>query len=335
MATSNLSATQRASALLITLGPERAAKVFKHLSDTEIERLSLEISKLRRIDSREMDEIIEDFYGLCVTQKVITEGGFFQAKEILEKAFGTQLASSYMERVSRSLRVKTFDFIRKVDYKNLLAVLQNEHPQTVAVVLSYAAANQSSQILSELSKEKRVEVIERIAKLENPHPELLKVLEKTLESKLSTMITLESQEIGGVHHVADIMNRVERGVEKHVFDELNLKNPDLVQKIREQMFVFEDIVILDDVAVQLFIREVDTKDLAVALKVANSEVSETIFRNMSTRMQETIQSDMEYLKNLRMSDVEKAQQRIVAVIRRLEEEGTLVINKGGKDDVII
>lgn len=331
----NLTATQRASALLITLGPERAARVFKHLSDAEIERLSLEISKLRRIDTREMDEIIEDFYGLCITQKVITEGGVFQAKEILEKAFGPQLASSYMDRVSRSLRVKTFDFIRKVDYKNLLSILQNEHPQTIAVVLSYAAANQSSQILSELSKEKRVEVIERIAKLENPHPELLRVLEKTLESKLSTMITLESQEIGGVHHVADIMNRVERNVEKHVFDELNLKNPDLVQRIREQMFVFEDIVTLDDVAVQLFIREVDTKDLAVALKVANNDVSETIFRNMSTRMQETIQSDMEYLKNLRMSDVEKAQQRIVSVIRRLEEEGTLVINKGGKDDVII
>lgn len=335
MGMNNLTATQRASALLITLGPERAARVFKHLSDAEIERLSLEISKLRRIDTREMDEIIEDFYGLCITQKVITEGGVFQAKEILEKAFGPQLASSYMDRVSRSLRVKTFDFIRKVDYKNLLSILQNEHPQTIAVVLSYAAANQSSQILSELSKEKRVEVIERIAKLENPHPELLRVLEKTLESKLSTMITLESQEIGGVHHVADIMNRVERNVEKHVFDELNLKNPDLVQRIREQMFVFEDIVTLDDVAVQLFIREVDTKDLAVALKVANNDVSETIFRNMSTRMQETIQSDMEYLKNLRMSDVEKAQQRIVSVIRRLEEEGTLVINKGGKDDVII
>jgi len=335
MGINNLTATQRASALLITLGPDRAAKVFKHLSDAEIERLSLEISKLRRIDSREMDEIIEDFYGLCVTQKVITEGGFFQAKEILDKAFGPQLASSYMDRVSRSLRVKIFDFIRKVDYKNLLSILQNEHPQTIAVVLSYAAANQSSQILSELSKEKRVEVIERIAKLENPHPELLKVLEKTLESKLSTMVTLDSQEIGGVHHVADIMNRVERGVEKHVFDELNLKNPDLVQRIREQMFVFEDIVTLDDVAVQLFIREVDTKDLAVALKVANNDVSEAIFRNMSTRMQETIQSDMEYLKNLRMSDVEKAQQRIVGVIRRLEEEGTLVISKGGKDDVII
>lgn len=335
MAQNNLTATQRASALLITLGPDRAAKVFKHLSDSEIERLSLEISKLRRIDTREMDEIIEDFYGLCVTQKVITEGGIFQAKDILEKAFGPQLASSYLDRVSRSLRVKIFDFVRKVDYKNLLAILQNEHPQTIAVVLSYAAANQSSQILSELNKDKRVEVIERIAKLENPHPELLKILEKTLESKLSTMVTLESQEIGGVNHVADIMNRVERNVEKHVFDELNLKNPDLVQRIREQMFVFEDIVTLDDVAVQQFIREVDTKDLAVALKVANPDVSEAVFRNMSTRMQETIQSDMEYLKNLRMSDVEKAQQRIVSVIRRLEEEGTLVISKGGKDDVII
>ncbi len=335
MSMAKLSATQKASALLISLGPERAAKVFKHLSESEVERLSLEISKLRRVDSKEMQDVLQDFYGMCVTQKVITEGGILQAKEILERAFGPQLASSYLDRVSRSLRVKIFDFLRNVDYKNLLTILQNEHPQTIAVVLSYTAANQSSLILSELSKEKRTEVIERIAQLDRPHPEYLKVLEKTLESKLSTMISVDSQEIGGINFVADIMNRVERNVEKHVFDELKNKNPDLVQEIRKQMFVFEDIVILDDVAVQQFIREIDSKDLAVALKVANSEVSDVIFRNMSTRMQETIRSDMEYLKNLRMSDVEKAQQRIVAVIRRLEEEGTIIISKGGKDDVVV
>jgi len=335
MAVSKLTATQRVSAILLSLGPQRAANIFKHLSDIEVEKLTLEISKLRRIDYREMEEIAQDFYGVCVTQKAMTEGGVLQAREILDKAFGPQLASSYMERASRSLRVKMFDYIRKIDYKNLLAILQNEHPQIIAIVLSYSPATQSALVLSELNKELRADVVERIAKLDRPHPDILKTLEKTLESKLSTMISLDAQEIGGISHVADIMNRVERGVEKNLFDELNERNPELVQEIRMQMFVFEDIVNLDDVAVQLFIREIDSKDLAVALKVANSEVSDTIFRNMSTRMQETIRADMEYLKNLRMSDVEKAQQRIVSVIRRLEEEGLLIISKGGKDDVIV
>lgn len=325
---------QRAAALLISLGPEHSAKIYRHLDDNDIEKLTLEISKLHRVRPEEINEIIEDFYRLCVTQKIITEGGVLQAKGILDKAFGPQLASSYMDRVSRSLRVKSFDFIRKVDYKTLLAVLQNEHPQTIAVALSYAVAGQSSSILSELPKEKRVEVIARIAKLDRANPEVLKVLEKTLESKLSTMISVESHEIGGINFVADIMNGVDRGVEKHVFDELSTIDPDLVQEIRKQMFVFEDIVILDNIAVQQFIRDVDSRDLAVALKAANSEVSEIIFRNMSARMQETIRSDMEYMSNVRMRDVEEAQQRIVNVIRRLEEEGTLVISKGGKDEII-
>mgnify|MGYP004701967995 CR=1 FL=1 len=330
-----LSPSQKASALLISIGPERAAKIIRHLSEADVERLSLEISKLRRVDTNEMDTIVDDFYGMYLTQKVITEGGVIQAKEILEKAFGPQLASSYLDRVSRSMRVKIFDFIRKVDYKNLVMVLQNEHPQTIALVLAYAGANQSSMVLSDLHKDMRVEVVERIAKLDNPHPEFLKVLEKVLESKLSTMITLEVQEIGGVHHAADIMNRVERGIEKYVFDELSMKNPGLVQQIREKMFVFEDILNIDDDSIQLFIREVDAKDLAVALKVANAELLDAFFRNMSTRMQETIKSDMEYLKHIRMSDVEKAQQRIVAIVRRLEEEGQLVISKGGLDDVFV
>ncbi|MBS3987201.1 MAG: flagellar motor switch protein FliG [Erysipelothrix sp.] len=335
MPTVKLNATQKVAALLISLGPERAAKVFRHLSEQEVEKITIEITKLQRVDNEDMNEIVKDFYGMCVTRKVVTEGGLAQAKEILDHAFGPQLASSYIDRASRSLRVKVFDYLRNVDYKNLVAVLQNEHPQTIAVVLSYTNPNQSPQIVSELPQNIQADVIRRVAQLDRPHPDYLKIVERTLENKLSLMVTVDSQEIGGINYVANIMNRVERTIEKHVFDELKDANPDLVQEIRKQMFVFEDIVILDDVSVQLFIREVDTKDLAIALKVANREVSDTIFRNMSTRMQETIQSDMEYLKNIRMSDVNKAQQRIVSVIRKLEEEGQIVISKGGKDDVII
>lgn len=326
---------ERAAAILLSIGTEHAAKIYKHLDDTDIEKLSLEISRLRRIDPREMEEIIDDFYGLCVTQKIITEGGVTQAKEILEKAFGPQLAANYMERISKTLRSKTFEFLRKADYKNLVTVLQGEHPQTIALILSYTVAEQSSQVLSELGKEKRIEVIERIAKLDRANPEALKIVERTLENKLASMVSLDSQELGGINFVADIMNRVDRGIEKHVFDELAAKDPKLVDEIRKQMFIFEDIVLLEDQAVQRFIRDVDSRDLAVALKAANTDVTNIIMRNMSSRMQETVQQDMQYMGSVRMRDVEEAQQRIVNTIRRLEEEGSLIISKGGKDDLIV
>lgn len=335
MPNAKLNTTQKVAALLISLGPERAAKVFRHLSEKEIEKVTVEITKLQKVNQEDMTEILKDFYGMCVTRKAVTEGGISQAKEILDFAFGPQLSSSYIDRASRSLRVRIFDYLRNVDHKNLLAVLSNEHPQTIAIVLSYTNPSVSPQIVSELPQNIQADVVRRIAQLDRPHPDYLKVVERTLSNKLSLMVTVDFQEIGGINYVANIMNKVERNIEKHVFDELKNVHPELVNEIRKQMFVFEDIVTLDDVSIQLFIREVDSKDLAISLKVANREVSDAIFRNMSTRMQETIQSDMEYLKNLRMSDVNKAQQRIVAAIRKLEEEGQIVISKGGQDDVII
>lgn len=332
---SNVTNLKRAAALLVSMGPESASKIYKHLNESEVEKLSLEISKLQRMSADEMTEIIDDFYKLCITQKVITEGGVLQAKGILEKAFGVQVANSYMDRISRSLHVKAFDFIRKVDYKNLLAILQNEHPQTIAIVLAYGVVNQSSLILQELPKDKRVDVIERIAKLDRPNPETLKVLEKALEVRLSSMVSVEHQEIGGIHFVADIMNRVERNVEKTVFEDLAEKDKNLVDEIRKQMFVFEDIVMLDDMSVQTFIREVDARNLAIAMKATNQDVKDMIMHNMSTRMAETIKTDMEYLTGIRMRDVEEAQQKIVDVIRRLDEEGKIIISKGGDDDVFV
>ncbi|MEG0854278.1 MAG: flagellar motor switch protein FliG, partial [Angelakisella sp.] len=268
------------------------------------------------------------------TKKVIAEGGVEYARDVLEKAFGTQMAISLMERVSKSLKTKAFDFVRKADSKNMLNLLQNEHPQTIALILSYARADQASQIISELPSELRVEVIERIAKLDRASPEILKIVEKTLEKKVSSIISVDLIDMGGVNYIADIMNHVDRGIEKHIFDELTNKDPQLAEEVRKLMFVFEDIIFLDDMSIQRFIRDTDTKDLAVALKGATAELSQVFFKNMSKRMQESIASDIEYLHNVRMRDVEDAQQRIVAIIRKLEEEGELVISKGGKDDVI-
>ena len=328
------SSLERAAAVVISLGAEQASGVYKYLREEEIEQLSLEISKLDRMAPDEMKDIMNDFYGLCVTQKVIAEGGVEYARNVLEKAFGTQQAISYMERVSKSLRTKAFDFVRKADYKNLLSILQNEHPQTIALILSYARADQASQIIAELPPDRRIEIIERIANLDRASPEIISIVEKTLEKKFDSIISVDLIELGGVNYLADIMNRVDRSTEKHIFDALGVKDPALADDIRKLMFVFEDIIFLDDMSIQRFIREVDAKDLAVALKSCNAEVSQAIFRNMSKRVQESISSDIEYLHNVRMRDVEKAQQSIVDIIRKLEEAGELDISKGGKDEVI-
>ncbi len=325
---------QKAAAVMIALGAREAAEVYKHLREDEVEQLTVEIAKISRLPSEEMKAIVDDFYGLCLAQKVIAEGGLEFARDVLEKAFGPQQAVSYMERVTKSLKTKSFDFIRKADYKSLLNILQNEHPQTIALILSYARAEQASQVISEISPELRIEVVERIAKLDRASPEMIGIVERILAKKFGSIISVDLMELGGINHVADIMNNVDRSTEKQIFDELGLKDPELADNVRKLMFVFEDIVFLDDMSIQRFLREVDSKDLAVALKGSNSEVTTIIFNNMSKRMQETITSDIEFLHNVRLRDVEAAQQRIVDAIRKLEEEGELVISKGGKDDVI-
>ncbi len=331
---SKISNKTRAAAVIVTLGASEAAEIYKYLREDEIEQLSLEVAKMEALPPEELNSIIDDFYGLCVTQKVIAEGGVDYARDILEKAFGPQQAASLMERVTKSLRTKAFDFVRKADYKNLLSIVQNEHPQTIALILSYARAEQASQILAELPSETGIEVVERIANLDRASPDVINVVEKTLEKKFGNIVSVDLMELGGVPYVAEIMNSVDRSTEKHIFDELGIKDPELAENIRKLMFVFEDIIYLDDISIQRFLRDVDTKDLAVALKAANPEVSRSIFQNMSKRSQETIATDIEYLHNVRMRDVEEAQQRIVDTIRRLEEEGELVISKGGKDEVI-
>ncbi|MDO5601273.1 MAG: flagellar motor switch protein FliG [Oscillospiraceae bacterium] len=330
-----LNSTERAAAVIIALGAENASNVYKYLREEEIEQLSIEIAKLEHMPAADLQEVVDDFYGLCVTQKVITEGGVAYAKDVLEKAFGPQQALTLMERVSKSLRTKAFDFMRKADYKNLLMMVQNEHPQTIALILSYARADQASQIIGELPQDIQIDVIQRIANLDRANPEIISIVEKTLEKKFSSIISVDLMELGGINYVADIMNNVDRGTEKHIFDTLSTVDPELSDEIRKRMFVFEDIVFMDNLSIQRFLREIDSKDLAVALKAANEDVSNVIFQNMSQRMQETVKTDIQYLHNVRMRDVEEAQQKIVAAIRQLEEAGEIVISKGGKDDIIV
>ncbi|WMJ78596.1 MULTISPECIES: flagellar motor switch protein FliG [unclassified Sedimentibacter] len=335
MASTKLTGRQKSAAIIISLGADDASKIYKYLKEDEIEQLTYEISRLQHLDSQTMEETLKDFYDLCLTQKVITEGGLEYAKNVLEKAFGSQTAASLLERVTKTLRSKSFDFLRKADYKNLLAIIQNEHPQTIALILSYARADQASAVISELSKEKRIDVVERIAKMDRTSPEIIKYVEQELEKKFNSIISVDFTEIGGVNYVADVMNNMDRGNEKYIFDELSKKDAKLADEIRMRMFVFEDIVTMDSMSIQRFLREVDSKDLVYAIKGSNKDVADMLFSNMSTKMGETIRSELEYTHNLRLRDVEEAQQRIVSVIRRLEEEGELIIAKSGKDDIIV
>ncbi|MBQ8435636.1 MAG: flagellar motor switch protein FliG [Oscillospiraceae bacterium] len=331
---SEITQATKVAAIMIALGVDSASEVYKYLRDDEIEAITSEIAKLDLLSSDDMQQILEDFYDLCVTQKVVAEGGESYAKDVLDKAFGPQRAAYLMEQVLKSNKTRNFDFLRKVDYKNLLMMLQNEHPQTIAIVLSYVNAEQTSQIISELPSDIQLDVIKRISNLDRASPEIIAIVESVLSKKASAIASVDVTEFGGVNFIAEIMNRVDRKTEKFIFEELSDEDPELAEEIKKLMFVFDDIIYLDNMEIQMFIREVDTKDLTIALKAASEEVTNVIFNNMSQRQRETIQTDMQYLHNVRMRDVEEAQQKIVAIIRRLEESGEIVISKGGEDEII-
>ncbi|MBN7773771.1 flagellar motor switch protein FliG [Clostridium aminobutyricum] len=329
-----LTPQQKAAAVVISLGADRASKIYKHLNEDDLELLTLEIAKLNHVTATQTEGVLDDFYKLCLTQKVITDGGVDYARTVLEKAFGAQTATTLLERVTRNIKTRAFEFIRKTDSKNLFAIIQHERPQTIALILSYARANQASDIITELPKEKQVKVVECIARMDSASPETIKIVEKILERKFASVLSLDFAQVGGVDYIADVMNNLDRGNEKFIFDELSKKDIKLADEIRKKMFVFEDITLLDNRAIQEFLREAETQDIVYALKGSNQEVSNMIFSNMSSRMAETVKSELEFTYNVRLKDVEEAQQKIVAIIRRLEEEGRLVINKGGKDEII-
>ncbi len=332
--TDALTPRQKAAQIIIALGDDAAAAIYRNLPEEDVEKLTYEITRFESVSPEISDMVVKEFYGLCVAQKVYLEGGVNYAKTVLEKAFGPQQGNQLLDRVTKSIHTKAFEFIRKADAKNIMNMIMNEHPQTIALILSYAKSEQAAQVISELPKDIRIEVVERIAKMDRTSPEIIKQVENILERKFDSVISVELMEVGGIDYIAEVMNSVDRSAEKYIFDELSRKDPKLTDEIRKRMFVFEDIIVLDSYSIQRFIREVETKDMAVALKGSNKDVSTVIFANMSQRMADTVRSEMEYLHNLRVRDVEEAQQKIVAIIRRLEEEGEIVIMKGGKDEII-
>lgn len=330
-----LSSKQKAAILLITLGPEVSAQVFKHLREDEIEQLTLEIAGVRKVEADEKESVLNEFYQICVAQDFIAQGGITYAKEILEKALGREKASSILNRLTASLQVRPFDFARKSDPAQILNFIQNENEQTIALVLAYLEPTQAAQILSELPHEKQADVAKRIALMESTSPEVINQVEQVLEQKLSSTLTTDYTEAGGVEAVVDILNGVDRSTERTILDALEIQDPELAEEIKKRMFVFEDIVTLDDRSIQRVIRDVDNEDLQLSLKVASDEVRDLIFKNMSKRMAETFKEEMEFMGPVRLRDVEEAQTRIVAVIRRLEEAGEIIVARGGGDDIIV
>ncbi|TRM12398.1 flagellar motor switch protein FliG [Lentibacillus cibarius] len=330
-----LTGKQKAAILLISLGPDVSAEVYKHLTEEEIEKLSLEISSVKKVEADMKEDVLEQFHQIALAQDYISQGGIGYAKTVLEKAFGDQEANNIINRLTASLQVRPFDFARKADPQQVLNFIQNEHPQTIALVLSHLNPEQSGQILSELPQEMQTEVAKRIATMDSTSPEIISQVEQVLEQKLSSSVTEDYTQAGGIQSVVEVLNGVDRSTEKTILDALEIQEPELAEEIKKRMFVFEDIVVLDNRAIQRVIREVDNEDLRLSLKVASEEVKDIVFKNMSQRMAETFKEEMEYMGPVRLRDVEEAQTRIVGSIRHLEEVGEIVIARGGGDDIIV
>ena len=291
--------------------------------------------RTQSISPQEKEDVLNEFYQVCLAQQYIAEGGIGYAKELLEKALGEQKAQDVITKLTASLQVRPFEFIRKTDPSQVLNFIQDEHPQTIAMILSYLSPAQSAMILGALTPEKQADVAKRIAMMDRTSPDVIKEVERVLERKLASLLNQDYTIVGGVDAIVDILNTVDRGTEKHIMESLEIEQPELADEIRKKMFVFEDILLLDDRAIQRVLRDVDNNDLGIALKGANEEVQNVIFKNLSKRLSAMIKEDMEFMGPVRMKDVEEAQQKIVGIIRKLEDSAEIVISRGGGDEIIV
>lgn len=331
-----LNGIQKAAILFITLGPEASAGIIKKLPEREIQKITYEIANITSVKSEVKEDILKEFIEMNKAKDYLVEGGIDYARDLLSKALGSQRAKEILDKVAEETeQYRPFAIARKADAHQLLNVINSEHPQTIALILCYLQADKAGQILSSLPEELQSEVAYRIATMSNTSPMVIKEIEKVLNSKLSSVIRSDVTVIGGVETIVDILNQVDRTTEKNITEGLEKESAELAEKVKESMFVFEDIITLDDVAIQRVLREVESKELALALKGCSEEVADTIFRNQSKRAAASLKEDIEFLGPVRLMDVEKAQQKIVAVIRRLDEAGEIVLSRGGEDAIIV
>ena len=332
----SLGGREKAAILLITLGPEKSAQIFRHLKEDEIEALTIEIANTASIMPDVKDKVLDEFYQICIAQQYITEGGIAYAKQILERALGESRAYEVISKLTVSLKARPFDFIRKADANQILNFIQNEHPQIIALILAYLRPQQAAQVITDLPPDKQADVARRIATMDRTSPEVIKEVEKALEKKLSSLMMEDYTTVGGVDSVVEILNAVDRATEKNIMETLESENADLSDEIKRKMFVFEDIVSLDGRSIQAVLRQgIDNKELAISLKGSSTEVQELIFANTSKRMAAMIREEMDFLGPVRKSDVEEAQQKIVNIIRRLQDTGEIIVARGGGDEIIV
>ena len=326
---------QKAAIFLVTIGSEISAEIFKYLREDEIETLTFEIARLETIEPEQKDAVLQEFQELMMANQFISTGGIDFARELLEKSLGSQKAIDIINRLTSSLQVRPFDFIRRTDPAHLLNFIQQEHPQTIALILAYLEPQKASIIMQNLPHEQQSDVARRIATMDRTSPEVLREVERVLEKKLSTLSSEDYSAAGGVESIVEILNLVDRASEKQIIEALEDEDPELAEEIKKRMFVFEDIVMLDDRSIQKVMREVDSQELAKALKSVDTEVQDKIFRNMSKRAASMLKEDMEYMGPVRLKDVEESQQKIVSIIRHLEDTGEIVIARAGEDELVV
>ncbi len=326
---------RKAAILALALGSDAASKVLKYFNDSEIERVSMEIANTTMVETNEMESTLEEFLALCEARRFIIDGGIDSAKDVLEKTLGPQKASEIMKRLRETSKVKPFMFLRNVDPSQMVNMLNQEHPQTIALILSYLDPEQSSLVLSSLPEQVQSDIARRIALMERTSPDILRGVERVLRERMSSMFMQDFTATGGIPSVVDILNRVDRGTEKLILEELEKEDAELAEEIRNQMFIFEDVITLDDASIQRVARELETRDLALALKGASEEVAARMMKNISKRAAEMLKEDMEFMGPVRLREVEEAQQKIVALIRRLDEAGEIILSRGGDDAVVV
>ncbi|MFW5857888.1 MAG: flagellar motor switch protein FliG [Planctomycetota bacterium] len=331
-----LTGVRKAAILLVSLETDTASKILSNLQTEDIERISMEIARLEDVTPELRDAVVREYYQTHMARKYLEQGGLEYARALLEKSLPPEDAAVILDNLQQSISQTPFHFLKKTDPENLLTFIQDEHPQTIALILAHLTAKQASEILQGLSAKKQIEVVKRVARMEQTTPEAIRQVEAGLETRLASIVNQDLEQAGGVETIAEVLNLVDRTTEKGILENLEEEDPDMVEQIRRLMFVFEDILLVNDKGIQAVLKEVETDELALALKTASEELKAKIFKNMSERAATLIKEDMEYMGPVRVSDVEGSQQRIVDVVRRLEEAGEVIVSgRGGEEEVIV
>jgi len=331
-----LSGIRKAAVLLLTVPEDTAAEILKRLDRNCVEDVTREIASLGQVPSDLCNTVVEEFYNLALARSYMEQGGLMLAKTLLEKSLPKDEAGRILEQIEQTVNATPFAFLQKAESENLLTFIQDEHPQTIALILSHLPAGKAGEILGGLAQDKQLEVIMRIARMEQTNPEVIREVEKGLEGRLSAIVSQTFEKTGGVEAVAEILNLADRATEKAILEQLETSDPEMVEQIRRLMFVFEDINLVDDRGIQMVLKEVDNSDLSLALKTASEELKDKILRNMSERAAGMIREEMEYMGPVKLSDVEAAQQKIVDIVRRLDDAGEIVImGRGGAGDIVV